>query len=86
MKRLVLLLIVILPLFLTNTTIAQDKYSPWTASLSTNAVNNPVRMLPGEKGKFKTWNMDPDRDPVPHLNSHCTIPTLLQKQCIQSTV
>ncbi|MDA0177054.1 hypothetical protein C7H62_0164 [Mesoflavibacter sp. HG96] len=59
MKRLVLLLIVILPLFLTNTTIAQDKYSPWTASLSTNAVNNPVRMLPGEKGKFKTWNMDP---------------------------
>ena len=59
MKRLVLLLTVILSLSFFKTTFAQDKYSPWTASLSTNAVNNPVRKLPGEKGKFQTWNMDP---------------------------
>ena len=59
MKRLVFQLILILPLFIFHISFAQDKYSPWTASLSTNAVNNPVRMLPGEKGKFQTWNMDP---------------------------
>ncbi|WP_370228114.1 OmpA family protein [Mesoflavibacter sp.] len=59
MKHLVLLLTVILSLSFTLTTFAQDNYSPWTASLSTNAVNNPVRKLPGEEGKFQTWNMDP---------------------------
>jgi len=59
MKHLVLLLTVILSLSFTLTTFAQDHYSPWTASLSTNAVNNPVRKLPGEEGKFQTWNMDP---------------------------
>ncbi|WGD35029.1 OmpA family protein [Olleya sp. YS] len=59
MKRLVLLLTVILPLCFSHNLQAQDDYSPWTASLSTNAINNPVRSLPGDEGRFKTWNWDP---------------------------
>ena len=59
MKRLVFLLIVILPLFTSQYLQAQDQFTPWTVSLSTNAVNNPVRKLPGDKGRFKTWNLDP---------------------------
>ncbi|WP_397363200.1 OmpA family protein [Olleya sp. R77988] len=59
MKRLVLLLTVILPFCISHNLQAQDVYSPWTASLSTNTINNPVRSLPGDKGRFKTWNWDP---------------------------
>ena len=59
MKRLVLLLTVITLSCLSQTIQAQDVYSPWTASLSTNAINNPTRSLPGDLGRYKTWNWDP---------------------------
>ncbi len=59
MKRLVLLLTVILLLCISPNLQAQDEYSPWTISLSTNAINNPVLSLPGNQGRYKTWNWDP---------------------------
>lgn len=86
MKHLVLLLTVILSLSFFKTTFAQDKYSPWTASLSTNAVNNPVRKLPGEKGKFQTWNMDPAGFKLAlsrHLKKKLSFETLLSLNSIR---
>ncbi|WP_281847102.1 OmpA family protein [Olleya namhaensis] len=59
MKRLVLLLTVITLSCLSQTIQAQDVHSPWTASLSTNAINNPTRSLTGDLGRYKTWNWDP---------------------------
>lgn len=59
MKRLVLLLTVTLLLCLSQNLQAQDAYSPWTVSLSTNAINNPVRSSPADLGRYKTWNWDP---------------------------
>lgn len=58
MKRLVLLLTVITLSCLSQTIHAQDVHSPWTASLSTNAINNPFRTFPGDEGRFKTWNWE----------------------------
>lgn len=58
MKRLVLLLTVVLLLSVSQNLQAQDVYSPWTASLSTNAINNPVLKAPNNLGRFKTWNWE----------------------------
>ena len=58
MKRLVLLLTVVLLLAVSQNLQAQDVYSPWTASLSTNAINNPVLKAPNNLGRFKTWNWE----------------------------
>ncbi|MBQ0768658.1 MAG: OmpA family protein [Bizionia sp.] len=35
---------------------AQTKNNPWTASFGTNVIHNPVRDIPSEEGRFKTWN------------------------------
>ncbi|MDX1270573.1 OmpA family protein [Bizionia paragorgiae] len=56
MKPFGYLLIAILCTFCVYDTTAQTKNNPWTASFGTNVINNPVRDLPGEEGRFKTWN------------------------------
>ena len=53
MKRLVLLLTVVLLLAVSQNLQAQDVYSPWTASLSTNAINNPVGEVGYDVARFK---------------------------------
>ncbi len=56
MKPFGYLLIAVLCIYNTQILHSQTKNNPWTASFGTNAINNPVRDLPGEKGRFKTWN------------------------------
>jgi len=58
MKRLVFILTVSLVLCLTANLNAQDIYSPWTVSLSTHAINNPVLSAPNNLGRYKTWNWE----------------------------
>ena len=56
MKPFGYLLITVLCFYNTQTSHSQTKNNPWTASFGTNAINNPVRDLLGEEGRFKTWN------------------------------
>lgn len=58
MKPFGYLLTAIFCTFCVHFTTAQTHNNPWIASFGTNAINNPVRDLPGEEGRFKTWNMN----------------------------
>ncbi|TYB77488.1 OmpA family protein [Bizionia saleffrena] len=56
MKPFGYLLIAILCTFGAHNVNAQTQNNPWTASFGTNIINNPVRDITGEEGRFKTWN------------------------------